>query len=186
MQENLSKENFGIFRQVAKAMERTATEATFDMTESWMKKYPLQDPADMNALLETADLTRQLINGRNYAGIDAVIVFTIENGLYECLSWVLSLLQEEFEKQADYVLEDFVCDIGRSIANYDIFAESLQVDFNSQGQGLEKVYDEHGEAESFFNNFTYRTRYKNICLLTSENFDTKDNDYIQYRLQFSR
>lgn len=48
------------------------------------------------------------------------------------------------------------------------------------------MYDEHGEVESFFNNFTYRTRYKNICLLTSENFDTRDNDFIQYKLRFSR
>lgn len=79
-----------------------------------------------------------------------------------------------------------MCDIGRSIASYDVFAESLQVDFNSQGQMLEKVYNEHGEVESFFNISTYRTRYKNICLLTSENFDTRDNDYIQYKLQFSR
>ena len=161
-------------------------ELTSDVIESWMKRYPLEDPDNMDALLEAADLTRQLISDRNYEGINAVIIFTVENGLYECLSWVLSLLQTEFEKEADYDLEDFVCDIGRSISSYDTFAESLQVDFNSQGQGLEKIYDKYGEVESFFNNFIYRTKYENIYLLTSENFDTRDNDFIEYKLQFSR
>ena len=157
-----------------------------DMIESWMQNYPLQDPEDMDALLEAADLTRQLIKNRNYSGLNTLIAYTIENGLYECFSWVMSLLQEEFEKEAEYDLDDFVCDIGRSIANYDEFVERLQVDFNSQKPELEKVYDEHGEVDSFFNNFTYRTRYENIYLLTSENFDTRDNDFIQYKLRFSR
>lgn len=156
------------------------------MIESWMQNYPLQDPDDIDALLEASDVTRQLIHDKNYEGISAVIIFTIENGLYECLSWVMSLLQEEFEKETEYDLEGFVCDIGRSIASYDEFVKTLQVDFNSQKQEIEKVYDEHGEVESFFNNFTYRTRYENICLLTSENFDTRDNDFIQYKLRFSR
>lgn len=156
------------------------------MIESWMQNYPLQDPDDIDALLEASDVTRQLIHDKNYEGISAVIIFTIENGLYECLSWVMSLLQEEFEKETEYDLEGFVCDIGRSIASYDEFVKTLQVDFNLQKQEIEKVYDEHGEVESFFNNFTYRTRYENICLLTSENFDTRDNDFIQYKLRFSR
>ena len=157
-----------------------------DMIESWMQKYPLQDPEDMDALLEAADLTRQLIKNRNYSGLNTLIAYTIKNGLYECFSWVMSLLQEEFKKEAEYDLDGFVCDIGRSIANYDEFVERLQVDFNSQKQELEKVYDEHGEVDSFFNNCTYRTRYENIYLLTSENFDTRDNDFIQYKLRFSR
>ena len=157
-----------------------------DMIDSWMQNYPLQDPEDMDALLDAADLTRQLIKDMNYAGLNTVIAYTIENGLYECFSWVMSLLQEEFKKEAEYDLDDFVCDIGRSIAGYDEFVERLQVDFNSQKQELEKVYDEHGEVDSFFNNFTYRTRYENIYLLTSENFDTRDNDFIQYKLRFSR
>ena len=90
-----------------------------------------------------------------------------------------------FEKETEYDLVGFVCDIGRSIASYDEFVKTLQVDFNSQKQEIEKVYDEHGEVESFFNNFTYRTRYENIYLLTSENFDTRDNDFIQYKLVFT-
>lgn len=94
--------------------------------------------------------------------------------------------EEEFEKTKEYDLDDFYCGIGRSIANYDEFAGRLQVDLNAQENEVEKVYDEHGEAESFFNKFTYRTGYRNIFLVTAENFDTKDNDYIEYRLLFRR
>ena len=50
--------------------------------------------------------------------------------------------------------------------------------------GFEKVYDEHGEVESFFNVMVYKTGYPNITLVSSENFDTKDNDYVQYKLSF--
>ena len=85
-----------------------------------------------------------------------------------------------------YMLDSFACDIGRSIANFDEFIRRLQVDFRSQSQDFEKVYDEHGEVESFFNNFTYKTKYDNIYLISSENFDTKDNDYILYKIYFRR
>ena len=157
-----------------------------DMLEKLMQGYPLQDPDNLDALLEAADITRQLIHDKDYTGINSIIIYTIENGLYECFSWVMALLQEEFEKAVGFYLEGFVCDLGKSIANYDEFINRLQVDFNSPRQDFEKVYDEHGEVESFFNNFTYKTRYENIYLLSSENFDTKDNDYIQYKLKFSR
>ncbi len=157
-----------------------------DLLEKWMQGYPLQDPDNIDALLDAADVTRQLIHDKDYKGINSAVAFTIDNGLYECFSWIMALLQEEFEKTDGFYLEDFVCDLGRSIANYVEFINRLQVDFNSPVQSLEKVYDEHGEVESFFNNFTYKTRYKNIYLLSSENFDAKDCDYIQYRLGFSR
>ena len=96
------------------------------------------------------------------------------------------MLQEEFEKTCDYDLEDFTCTIGRSVPDYDELSDRLQLEFNVYKNDVECVYDEHGEAESFFNTFTYKTQYENIYLVSSENFDTKDNDYIQYKLLFCR
>ena len=157
-----------------------------DILEKWMQDNHLQDPDDIDTLLEAADLIRQLIQEKNYEGICTIINFTIKNAYFECFSWIMDLLQEEFEKLGDYCLDDFVCDIGKSIANYDEFANRLQVDFNVQSHDVEKVYDEHGEVESFFNNFTYNTKYMNIFLGSSENFYTRDNDYIQYRLLFRK
>ncbi len=154
--------------------------------DDWIENNRLKDPDDIDALLDTADLIRQFIHDRNYTGINIVINYTIENSLYEAFSWVMALLQEEFEKTGDYDLGDFECIIGRSIADYDEFSERLQVDFNVSKTSVESVYDEHGEVESFFNNFTYETKYDHIYLISSENFDTKDNDYIQYKLMFSR
>ena len=156
------------------------------MFEKWIQDKLMQDPDDIDALLEAADLTRQLIHDRDYDGISTMIRCTVENSLYECFSWITDLLQEEFEKPEGSDLADFICDIGRSVPDFDEFAERLQLDFRVQKHDVEKVYDEHGEAEAFFNNFTYRTKYKNIDLVTSENFDTKDNDYIQYKLKFGR
>jgi len=157
-----------------------------DLLEKWIQDNQLQDPDNIDALLEAADLTRQLVQDRNYEGISKMISYTIDHDYYECFTWILDLLQEEFEKTAGYDLDDFSCGIGRSIANYDEFADRLQVDHNAQENEVEKVYDEHGEAESFFNKFTYRTGYRNVFLVTAENFDTKDNDYIEYSLLFRR
>ena len=157
-----------------------------DLLEKWMQEDQLQDPDNIDALLEAADLTRQLINDRDYSGINKIISYTIDHDYYECFSWIMDLMQEEFEKTKEYDLDDFYCDIGRSIEDYDEFAGRLKVDFKAQDHDVEKVYDEHGEAESFFNKSIYTTGYKNIYLATSENFDTKDNDYIEYRLLFRR
>ena len=157
-----------------------------DLLGKWIQGNQLQDPDNIDALLEAADLTRQLIQDRDYESIGKMISYTIDHDYFECFTWILDLLQEEFEKTRELVLDDFYCDIGRSIANYDEFAGRLQVDLNAKENEVRKVYDEHGEAESFFNMFTYRTGYRNIFLVTAENFDTKDNDYIEYRLLFRR
>ena len=153
---------------------------------NWIQNNRLKDPDDIDALLETADLIRLLINDRNYACINTIILYTIENSFYEAFTWIITLLQEEFEKTAGYDLDDFTCEIGGSIPDYDEFADRLQVDFNVQKSEVESVYDEQGEVESFFNIFTYKTGYDHIYLISSENFDTKDNDYIKYKLQFRR
>ena len=114
-----------------------------DLLEKWMQENQLQDPDNIDALLEAADLTRQLINDRDYEGINKIISYTIDHDYYECFSWIMDLMQEEFEKTKEYELDDFFCDIGRSIADYDEFAGRLKVDFNAQDHDVEKVYDEH-------------------------------------------
>ena len=157
-----------------------------NMPEDILRNIDPEDPDDMDFLLEIADLTRQLITGRKYEDINALINCTIRNGYNEAFSWIMELLQEEFGKKEDHDLAGFSCDIGRSVANFDEFAERLQIDFHVLEHDVEKVLDEHGEEQSFFNNFTYRTRYDNIFLISSENFDPKDNDYIQYRLVVRR
>ena len=95
-------------------------------------------------------------------------------------------LKFEFEKDEDSWLKDFTCFIGKSITNYNEFIERLNVDFNVTNNDVETTLDNNGEVQSFFNIFTYNTIYKNIFLVTAENFDTKDNDFIQYKLLFKR
>lgn len=105
------------------------------------------------------------------------------NCYYEAFTWCMGLLQEELEKE-DCVLQDFELSIGKSIPNYDEFIERLQIDFHVFKNGLETVCDKNGEVESIFNILVYKTCYRNIYLISSENFDTKDNDYVQYKLSF--
>ena len=50
-----------------------------DLLEKWMQKDQLEDPDNIDALLEAADLTRQLINDRNYEGINKIISYTIDH-----------------------------------------------------------------------------------------------------------
>ncbi len=157
-----------------------------NMSEDILMNIDPEDPEDIDFLLEIADITRQLISGGKYEDINALINRTVRNGYNEAFSWIMELLQEEFEKKENFDLAGFSCEIGRSVENFDEFTDRLQIDFNVLEHDVEKVLDEHGEEQSFFNNFTYRTRYGNIFMISSENFDTKDNDYIRYSLLFRR
>ena len=54
------------------------------------------------------------------------------------------------------------------------------------GNDAETITDHNGEVQSFFNILTYKTAYGHIFLVTEENFDTKDNDFIRYKLKFTK
>lgn len=154
--------------------------------EEFFRNNNLKDPEDIDSLLEAAEITRQLIGDKRYSDVCRMINYTIEEDYYEAFSWIMALLQEEFEKEENSGLNDFTCFIGKSIANYNEFIERLNVDFNVANNDVETTLDNNGEVQSFFNIFTYNTIYKNIFLVTAENFDTKDNDFIQYKLLFTR
>lgn len=156
-----------------------------DILEKFMQTNNLKDSDDLDALLECASLVRELTGKKQYDDICRIIVYTIEKGYYEAFSWTAAILQEEFEKE-NCALENFCCDLGKKISCYDEFVETLQVDFSSISNEIEKVYDENGEVCAFFNVMVYRTAFENIFLVSSENFDNRDNDYIQYRLSFAK
>ena len=152
--------------------------------EELLKENNLNNPDDFDALLELADITGQLICEERYSDIEQLINYTISREYYEAFTWVMAALQEEFEKRDNCHLKDFTCFIGKSIANYDEFIKRLQVDLKAIDSDAEIIMDHDGEAQSFFNILTYKTAYKNILLITEENFDTKDNDFIRYKLKF--
>ena len=158
---------------------------TMRSLDELFRKNNLKDPEDIDALLELADMVSLLIHGERYPDIERLVSYTVSNDFYEAFSWIMALLQEEFEKEENSGLNDFTCFIGKSIANYNEFIERLNVDFNVTNNDVETTLDNNGEVQSFFNIFTYNTIYKNIFLITAENFDTKDNDFIQYKLLFT-
>ena len=153
--------------------------------EEFLQNNNLRDSEDIEALLETADTTRQLICDENYSDINQLINYTVANDFFEAFSWILYILQEEFDKEENNGLKDFTCDIGKPIPNYREFIQRLCVDFNVIKSDVERTFDHFGEVDSFFNIFMYKTAFRNIFLITAENFDTKDNDYIQYKILFA-
>ena len=158
---------------------------TMRTLEELLKENNLKDPEDINALLELAEITGQLICDERYADIELLINYTVSNDYYEAFTWIMAALQEEFEKKDNCRLKDFTCFIGKFIASYDEFINRLQVDPNAIDNDAETMTDRDGEVQSFFNILTYRTAYENVFLITEENFDTKDNDFIRYKLQFT-
>ncbi len=155
------------------------------MLEKFLQHNNLHDADDMDSLLELADLVRELVAENRHADINRVICYTVESGYYEAFSWVLGIIQESLE-DAESTLESFECALGKSIPDYDELINRLQVDFTVLRNSNELVCDRNGEVESFFNVIAYETCCKNIYLISSENFDTKDNDYVQYRLIFKK
>ena len=146
----------------------------------------LHDPDDIDSLLEAAGITRQLISCGLESELCRLINYTVKNGCFEAFSWIMAILQEEFEQPEGTGMKDFSCELGRSIPHYNEFTGFLQVDFDVIDNDVEKAFDNHGEVRSFFNIFKYRTAYKNIFLVTEESFDLEDNDFILYKLDFMR
>ena len=154
--------------------------------EELLRKNNLKDQEDIDAFLELAEITSLLIRDEKYSDIELLINYTISNEYYEAFSWIMAALQEEFDKKKDCCLKTFTCFIGKSIANYDEFINRLQADLKAIDNDTETIVDHDGEVQSFFNILMYKTAYANVFLTTEENFDTKDNDFIQYKLLFKK
>ena len=152
--------------------------------EELFRENNLKDPDYIDVLLELAEIMGGLICDERYSDIELLINYTFRNEYYAVFSWVIAAMQEEYGKKEDCRLKDFTCFIGNSIANYDEFIHRLQVDLKAIDNDSETMLDRDGEVQSFFNILKYRTAYPNIFLITEENFDTKDNDFIRYKLQF--
>lgn len=152
--------------------------------EELLRENNLKDPEDIDSLLELAEITFQMIRDERYSDIELLINYTVSNEYLEAFSWIMAALQEEFDKKENCGLKDFSCFIGKSIANYDEFIKRLQVDLQAIDNDSETIMDHDGEVQSFFNILTYKTAYSNIFLTTEENFDTRDNDFIRYKLLF--
>lgn len=156
-----------------------------EMIENFFSNNNLHDPEDVDSLIELAALVRTLIDDNRQEEIKRILQYTIEHSYDEAFIWCIGLLQEALENQ-ECALQGFEFVVGKSIPNYDVFIDRLQVDFHALDNGMETVCDHNGEVESFFNILVYKTGYKNIYLISSENFDTKDNDYVQYKLSFTK
>ena len=152
--------------------------------EELLRVNNLNNPDDIDALLELAEITGLMIREERYSAIELLINYTLSSEFFEAFSWIMAALQEEFEKGEDCGLKNFTCFIGKSISNYDEFIKRLQVDLNAIDNDSETIMDHDGEVQSFFNILTYKTAYNNVFLNTEENFDTKDNDFIRYKLLF--
>ena len=153
--------------------------------EELLRANNLADPDDIDALLELAEITRQAIRTEHYGGIELLIDHTVRSGCLEAFSWIMAALQEEYDRAENCRLKEFTCRIGSSIANYDAFLRRLQVDLKAIDNDVEAVTDPHGEVQSFFNILTYKTAYRSVFLISEENFDTMDNDFIRYKLRFT-
>ena len=147
--------------------------------------YNLCDPEDMDGLLKLADLVRELLARGDYPEVGVVLNYCISNAYLEAFSWTLELLQESFEC-GDCSVQSYVCELGGQIPCYDGVIERLKTERRACKNEVETVMDQHGEVQSFFNVLTYKTGYDHIYLISRENFDTKDNDFIRYQLLFEK
>ena len=157
-----------------------------DTVKNFLLGGRLAEPEDIEALLDLADLVRAAVGCEKYQEIREIINYCVENGCFEALSWTMEILQEELGKAAECRLEDFDCDMGMAIKHYNDFVQQLGIDLNVLTNEVEAIRDDNGEVQSFFNIFSYKTRFENVFFVSSENFDTKDNDFIRYKLSFKR
>ena len=143
--------------------------------EEFLKDKNLTNIEYINDFLELSDYTRNLVFEKEYAKLSKLIKYIQENEFFEALSWIISIIEENCK-------EDFLCDFGNKINNYDEFVSVLKIEVEPYISTIKKITERYGEVESFFNILIYKTRYNGIFLISMENFDTRDNDFIQYKL----
>lgn len=147
--------------------------------EEFLKDKNLTNIEYINDFLELSDYTRNLVSEKEYAKLSKLIKYIQENEFFEALSWIISILEENCN-------QDFLCDLGNKINNFDEFTNVLKIEEDPYISGIKKVTEKYDEVESFFNLLIYKTRYKGAFLISMEKFDTKDNDFIQYKLLITK
>ena len=147
--------------------------------EEFLKDKNLTNIECIDDFLELSDYTRNLVLKKEYEKLSKLINYIVENGFFEALSWVISIIEENCN-------EDLLCNFGNKINNYDKFVNALKVEVDPYISTIKKITEKYGEVESFFNILIYKTKYNGIFLISMENFDTKDNDFIQYKLLFTK
>lgn len=156
-----------------------------EQVERFLQSSDLRDPEDLDALLALAELVRTLIAENRQEALGRMIGHILEQGCGEAFSWCLDLLQEALE-QPEGMPAPFEIPLGGAIPDFDGFLARLGADLRPCGLDTETILDTHGQVESFYNILIYKTAYPNILLVSAENFDTKDNDFIQYKLVCKR
>ena len=152
-----------------------------DIQNRMIHRMPLDDPEDLDVLLEFAELLRDAVSKKRDGDVCNMIRYTIDNGYLEAFYWAMGIFDEAYG-QTQTPLSDFQCVLGTHIPDYNGFISRLGVNLNAFENDILPVRDENGEVQSFFNIIKYKTGFSHIELLTLESFDAKDNDYIQYML----
>ena len=75
--------------------------------------------------------------------------------------------------------------MGRVINDYDKFVGTIGLDEKVYDTAGQSILDKNGEVDSFFNIQIRGTNTPNMYLVSAENFDVRDNDFILYRLLFT-
>lgn len=156
-----------------------------DRTEQFLTDRRLHDPEDIDFLLELASHVRQLIEENSADALSRILRFAVEHSCFEAFSWCMELLAEAAGTE-NCPLEPFECALGRAIPDYDELIRRLRVDLKVYSNSARTLCDSNGEVVSFFNIFRYPTAYPGVFLVSSENFDTRDNDFVLYALSFTR
>ena len=138
-------------------------------------------PDSLDFLLDVSRCTRGRIGEKRYDSLCTLLKAAVRNGYREALAWILSILREEHGKE-ESALEPFFCSLGRSIPDYDSLIRALKAGTRAESNTVEYAYDDNGEVRAFFNIRTFATGYDGTYLVTRENFDNRDNDFIRYSL----
>jgi len=153
--------------------------------EEFLKDKNLSSTEYIDDFLKLSDYTRELVTEKEYIKINKLIKHILSSKSFEAFSWIISILQEKYSDKDNRDIEEFLCDLGKKIDNYNEFTNVLGVQTEPYATTMKTITGKDGEIESFYNILIFKTNYKEIYLISMENFDTRDNDFIQYKLLFT-
>lgn len=153
--------------------------------EEFLNGKNLLNSDEIEDFLELSDYTRELISNGEYGKVGELVKTVLSSKYFEAFSWVTSILQEKYGDEKCNI-KDFSCNLGRKIDNYDEFTNVLGIDPEPYTTTMKTITGKDGEIQSFYNILILKTNYTGTYLVSMENFDTKDNDFIQYKLLFTK
>jgi len=142
-----------------------------------------EDPDNLDVLFELTDLLDKIFQQMDFQALEKLSIGIISVQNRSAFEWLINIIEEKFSNLNEK--RNISLRLGKQINGYDTFIEMIGIEKDTEPIEIEIISIPGLHIESFFNINAYKTKFNDMFLVTAENFDSFDVDFIQYRLVFT-